>query len=139
MEYDPQAAYAVALVAGDLIKAWKWTDDEGTVRWCGIPLGVGMARLVKTSAVAGAASTITANIVDSTGAETGTAITVNCLITGTATNLNKAIPRLANDDEMIALHINGKWYGVPNYQEIDSDELQVDATDGLQTKLDICT
>ena len=123
LENDPLAAYARPLAKGDRLYAWQMVDDGETVRWVGIPITGSPVRRAKTTAAAGAATTITANLYDNDG-ETeitsglGAGITVYCTVTGSA-NLNAAIPMLENDMDIPVYNICGKWYCSWGFQKMD--------------------
>lgn len=94
-EFDPEADYTAMLSAGDMLAAWRMTDDEGNKRWVGIPLvetTKGAVHIAYCKNDAGAASTITCYL---DADETGDEILVGCSIAGTGDKyLNSAIPRL---------------------------------------------
>lgn len=70
--------------------------------------------------------------------ETGTEITVHFNISPSGSNLSDSIRRLSIGNQISIAKIDDDWWCTEGFQKIDSDQLQVDATDGLQTKLDIC-
>lgn len=112
-ENDPvEGTYAPALAAKDRIAAWQWPDDEGNLHWVGIPL-VPHPRRARTTAAAGAATTIVCNLISNEGTELtsglGSGITVNCNISGSG-NLNAAMPYLNDDDYLSVEWQAGKWY-----------------------------
>ncbi len=156
-ENDPvEGTYAAALATKDRIAAWQWTDDEGNRRWVGIPL-VPSPRRARTTAAAGAATTIACNLISNEGIELaaglGSNITVNCNISGGG-NLDSCIRRLANDDYLNVEWQAGKWYATEGFQtisdglvidtelkvNIDTDHFQFDESTPkkLQDKLDTC-
>lgn len=68
-----------------------------------------------------------------------TEITVNFPnISPSGTNLNACIRRLKDGDSIAVYLKSGSWYCLEGFQKIDSDQLQVDATNGLQTTLPEC-
>ena len=99
--------------------AWTSSDDEGTVRRVGIPVMGGFMRLAQTTAAAGAATTITCNLIGYDGNEItsglGSGITVNCRIVGGG-NLNNATPRLTDDYVLAVVNIRGEWWAVNDFQ-----------------------
>ena len=119
MENDPvEVTYAAALATKDRIACWQWLDDEGNMRWVGKPL-VSSPRRARTTAAAGAATTIACNLIDNEGSEIaaglGSGITVNCNISGGG-NLNSCIRRLDNDDYLNVEWVAGKWYASEGFQ-----------------------
>jgi len=114
-EYDPEVTYVAQLVAGDLLKAWKMTDDEGTSRWVGIPLAKsgtkGIFHKSYCKAAAGASTNITCFLdVDTTGVE----VSVACNISGGG-NLNSCIRRLADGDLLLIWDDSGTWRSVEGF------------------------
>jgi len=114
LEHDVEATYARALAIGDRIESYQFTDDEGTSRWVGIPISGGSpVRRAKTTAAAGATTTIVCNLIGNNGVEItsglGSGITVYC-DTEDSANLNSVKPRLINDEEITVYNLNGKWY-----------------------------
>jgi len=97
-----------------------------------------LIRRAKTTQAAPADTKITANLLDNDGAETTVAIDVYCDTVPTGTNLDKVIPQFPDDFEFTVYRSQGKWFCPAIFHKIDSDQLQVDATDGLQIKLDKC-
>lgn len=140
-ENDPvEGTYTPALAKGDRIAAWRWPDDESNSRWVGIPL-VPHPRRARTTAAAGAATTIVCNLIDNEGNEIaaglGSGITVNCNISGGG-NLEDCIRSLADDDYLNVEWQAGKWYATEGFQTFDTDHFQI--TGGkLQDKLFSCT
>ena len=37
-ENNPEATYVAQLAVGDRMACWQWLDDEGNLRWVGIPI-----------------------------------------------------------------------------------------------------
>jgi len=118
-EHDPAASYAAALALYDKISAWQMADDEGNNRWVGIPCEYGPRRVRATEAATGAAANITCNIMLNNGVEAGAAeLGYNIEVYGDVcggTNLNAAVPRIADDDYLMAQNIQGKWYFVTTF------------------------
>ena len=119
-ENNCSATYKEALATGDRIAAWKWTDDEGTSRWVGVPITHGSPiRMARTTAAAGATQTIVCNLAGQDGVEItsglGSGITVGCKVSGDG-NLNAAIPRLADDDDIFVVNLNGEWWCTTVFQ-----------------------
>lgn len=115
LENHPVALYTAALGLYDKINAWKTYDDEGNVRWMGMPIS-GSVRRVRTFEAAPAATNITCNLilnndVEAAEGELGYNIEVSARISGGG-NLNAAVPRLANDNYAFAQNIQGKWWFV---------------------------
>jgi hypothetical protein len=112
-ENNPEATYKEQLATFDYIAAWKMKDDEGYQRWVGVPLTGGLVRMARTTAAAGATQTISCNLISSLGTEItsglGSGITVYCKVCGGG-NLNAAIPRLADDDYIFVVNLQGTWY-----------------------------
>ena len=80
-ESYPEATYYAALAAGDLLLAWQVRDDNGNLRWIGVPFikrpvneTFGVPRSAKINAVG--ASTYTVKLLDSAGSVVGSNITV---------------------------------------------------------------
>lgn len=117
-EFDPIADYERALAIGDLIKAWRWKDDEGTMRWVGLPCGPVVRGAITTQA-APADTKITANLYKHDGTEItgglGSGIDVYCDIAGGG-NLNTAIPRLEGNQPMSVYNEGGKWWCTTIFQ-----------------------
>ncbi len=118
-ENDPQGTFVPALSLYDRIAAWKWTDDEGNVRWVGVAL-FGEVKMVRTTEAAPADTKITCNVVLNNNVEAGNGelgynIEVNAKISGSG-NLNTAVPRLANDDYGFAKNFQGVWWFVTIFQ-----------------------
>ena len=111
-ENDPEATYTDALATKDRLLAWRLTDDEGNARWVGTPIAGGQVRMARTTAAAGATTTIACNLVGQDGSEIssglGSGITVYCSVAGGG-NLNAAIPRLAENDFIYVTNLNGVW------------------------------
>jgi hypothetical protein len=121
-ENDPvEGTYVAALATKDRIAAWQMSDDEGNLRWVGIPL-VPHPRRARTTAAAGAATTIVCNLIDNEGNEIaaglGSGITVNCEVSPSG-NINDALPCFANDDYLFAEWIAGKWYYAAALGKVD--------------------
>ncbi len=152
-ELHCNATYVAALVAGDLLKAWRWTDDEGTSRWVGIPIMGGFVRQAKTKAAVGATTTISCKLVNQDDAEVGAAFTVNFRTTDSA-DMDAVWPILASGTYIFIENIAGKWWCVQTFGKLevtapltltagvlaldyDTDQFQLDET-SLQTKLNIC-
>lgn len=117
-EGDPEATYLPHLVENDLIMAYQMTDDEGAKRWVGVPFQIGNADRIRRaycSGPAGAGKTIDANLDSTSGTLLTGPATVNCNISGGA-NLNAAVPRLEDEDEILITKIGGKWYCLTVFQ-----------------------
>jgi len=119
MENDSAADHTPMLALYDRIRAWQWVDDLGETRWVGIPL-VNSNRRVKATEAAGAAPNITCNLIlndgsEATGEQLGAGIEVYGDVCG-GTDLNDAIPRIADDDELAAYWANGVWYFTTTFQ-----------------------
>jgi len=108
-EYDPEATYVAHLAAGDLIVAWKKSDDENNTRWIGLPLRQANAdrpRVAYCKNDAGAGATIVCYLdTDATGTE----ITVTCFIAQGGAALNAALPRLADGDGIMVSKVGATW------------------------------
>ena len=108
-----EADYTRGLARYDKIYAWLAADDEGNVRWVGLPIAPPV-RMFKTTESATFNDHITCNAMMYNGAEAGSLdilyeVEVYCKIcNGSA--LNEAAPRLADDDYLFAQHIRGKWW-----------------------------
>ena len=117
-----QSDYSAALAKYDLIYAFPSIDNGSTRRWVGIPC-VPSVRIVKAAADAGATKTLLCNIILANGTEAvegelGYNITVNAK-TNESANLNAAVPRIADDDELFAVNIEGKWWFDQLFQASD--------------------
>ena len=113
LENNPEATYVALLAANDRMACWQWLDDEGNLRWVGIPIeqNIGGNRKAYCKADAGAATTIVCYLdTDATGTE----ITVNCPISGGG-NLNACTRRLQNGDLIIVTNIGGTWYSTEGF------------------------
>ena len=114
LEHHVHATYARALATGCRIAAWRITDDEGTSRYIGIPIGPyyeGRVVLAKTQeAASGADLNMSVKLCDQDGNEIGSAFDVICKVTGGATHLNDVIPRFASGDPIFVTNIAGTWY-----------------------------
>jgi len=120
LEMHVVSGYTRGLARSDLILAYKMIDDEAHSRWVGYPLTPG-PRMFRTTEAATANTQIICNALVSTGNEASESadilynIEVNCRIcNGSA--LNSAIPRLANDDYLLAEHIRGEWWCTTVFQ-----------------------
>ena len=101
------------LSEGDILAAWKMTDDEGTSRWVGLPaVSGGAVRIAYCKTAAHAATSIDCYL-DTDG--TGTEITVNCSISGGG-NLNAADPRLADGDVIFVQKFGSDWWCIAPFQ-----------------------
>jgi hypothetical protein len=112
-ENDPIADYTAALGSYDRLLTWRLHDDEGNTRRVGIPMEP-VVRRVKTTEAATANEQITCNLIlrngnEAASNELGSSIEVYVNISG-GSALNAAVPRLADDDEMLAVNIAGKWW-----------------------------
>lgn len=119
LEHHTHATYARALAVGNRIAAWKMTDDENTARYVGIPIGPyneGRVMMARTQAVAGGTLSISVKLCDQDGSEIGSAFDVACKVSGSATGLNAAIPRLASGDYIFVTNIAGTWYCHQTFQ-----------------------
>ena len=120
-ENDSVADYKEALVAGDRLIVFRWEDDEGNKRLCGIPIGGGgggggsYVRRAKTQEAAPADTAISVKIVNADDTEVGAAFDVNCEIAGGG-NLNDAIPRLESGDYISIYNQGGKWFCTTVFQ-----------------------
>ncbi len=138
MAGTPPSPWYPELVPGDLIAVWTHTQDIYS-RLVGLPV-YGPTRWARTTEAATANYEITCNLYDVTGTEItsgeGSGIEVVANIVG-GTALNAAIPRLADDTDMLVHNDRGVWYFVDTFQTLNTDQLGV--TDGkLHTKLDEC-
>jgi hypothetical protein len=126
LENDPEATYKEALLVLDKIKAWQMRDDEGGVRWVGIPVSGGnQTRIAQTTQAAPADIKITANLLGNGGNEKtsglGSGIDVYCIVTPNTTTtstvkLNSAIPRLVDNQYIFVTNIQGKWWCTTIFQ-----------------------
>jgi len=67
-----------------------------------------------------------------------TEIIVNFNISPTSSNLSDCIPSL-KDGDRIEVYKNGDdWWCMDRFQKLNTDQLEADATDGLQTTLPEC-
>ena len=114
-ENNPVASYTRALAKFDRMMCWNWIDDGGTptTRLVGIPITEG-PRLVRATEAAGAATNITCNVIhndetEAASGELGYNIEVYANICGGG-NLNTAVPRIENDNYLMAECVQGKWY-----------------------------
>ena len=110
-EFDPEPTYVSHLKANDLILAWKFTDDEGNIRWIGVPFRQANAdrpRIAYCKTDAGAGTTIVCYL-DTDG--TGTEITVNCSIMN-GTDLNAAVPRLEDGGVLLVTKVGDTWWAI---------------------------
>ncbi len=80
-EAYPESTYYAALAGGDLLLAWQVSDDEGNLRWIGVPFikrpvneTFAVPRSAKINAVS--PTTFTAKLLDSDGIVVGSNITV---------------------------------------------------------------
>lgn len=114
-EFDPEATYVAHLGAGDLMLAFKKTDDENNTRWIGLPLRQANAdrpRVAYCKDDAGAAATIDCYLdTDATGTE----ITVTCLVAQGGANLNAVLPRLADGDPIMVSRVGGTWKSIMTF------------------------
>jgi hypothetical protein len=70
---------------------------------------------------------------------TGEEVDVQCpCISPDGATLDQVIRRLKDGDTLLVVKINNEWNCLEGFQKIDSDQLQVDASAGLQTKLYVC-
>lgn len=83
--------------------------------------GIGVNRRARTTAAAGAATTIVCNLYDQNGVEqlTGdeSGITVYCFVSDGSANLNAAVPRLRDNEDVIVTLLpfspsENRWYMV---------------------------
>ena len=110
-EFDPEPTYVSHLKANDLILAWKFTDDEGGIRWVGVPFRQANAdrpRLAWCKDDAGAGTTIDCYL-DADGI--GTVIEVNCSIMN-GTDLNAAVPRLEDGKVILVTKVGATWWAI---------------------------
>ena len=118
-EHNSESEYVAHLAAGDLIAAWQKKDDEGTMRWVGVPFRTGAhgagLRNAYCKTDAGEGSTIVCYLdVDGTGEE----ITVNCSISN-GSDLNAAARRLKDGDRLAVYKVGDTWYAAEGF---DTDE-----------------
>ena len=113
LENHVEGSYTRGLAKGDRMYAWRWTDDESTSRWVGMPLTPG-ARRFKLTESATANDHITCNAILNNGSEASESadilynIEVYCEIhNGDA--LNEAVPRLVSGKYIDAYNNRGKW------------------------------
>ena len=134
LENNCEAGFVAQLAANDRMACWQWMDDEGTVRWVGIPIErKGQVRRAWCKAAAPASSIITCFLdVDTTGTE----IQVYCSIIGGG-HLDDAIPRLADGYYIFVTNIGGTWFCNTVFQRINDDYLKI-VSNILLTNLDIC-
>ena len=120
LENDPVTSdYFAALGLYDKMICWQRTDDENNLRWVGIPIHTG-ARLVRLAEAVGAVTNVTCNLVLNNGVEAemdelGYNINVYARVIGDG-NLNEAIPRMEDDDYVMAENIHGKWWFTTDFQ-----------------------
>ena len=120
LENDPEATYKEMLATGDRIRAQQWRDDEGTLRWVGVPISGGFVRMARTLEAAPADTKIRANLILNNGDEAlwtslGGDLDVYCKISGGG-DLNTALPRLADDDYIFVANLQGKWWCTTIFQ-----------------------
>ncbi|KKN71365.1 hypothetical protein LCGC14_0420870, partial [marine sediment metagenome] len=118
LENNPEATYVAQLAANDRMACWQWPDDEGNLRWVGIPIeqNMGSNRKAYCKADAGAATTIVCYLdTDATGTE----ITVNCQISGGG-NLNACTRRLKDGNLIIVTNIGGTWYSTEGFDTTEN-------------------
>jgi len=108
-EFDPESTYVAHLQQGDLIAAWKKTDDESNDRWVGLPLRKDNAdrpRRAFCKNDAGSGNTIDCYLdIDGTGTE----ITVTFDIAQGGSNVNEAEPRLKDGDPITVYKDGNTW------------------------------
>jgi len=116
-EFDPEEEYVAHLAAGDLLAAWRRSDDEGNVRWVGVPFrqaNADRSRIAYCKNDAGASDEI-ACYLDTDG--TGTEVTVKCNISGGGDHyLNVAVRRLADGDPILVQKIGDDWSAQEGFQ-----------------------
>ncbi len=119
LQNNAKSIFENGLALYDRIAAWQWTDDEGNTRWVGIPIVGGMGRMARTTEAATANDHITCNLIRNDDTEQtsglGSSVEVYCKITG-GTALNAALPRLANDDYLPVMNLNGTWWSTQLFQ-----------------------
>jgi hypothetical protein len=119
IENDLLAGYTNALILHDRLIAWQAQDESGESRWMGIPLSPAVRRMITTEA-APAAQQITCNMYDNDGeTEVGSGMGFNIEVYSKSTlnaDLDEAVPRLADDLDLWAQNIAGKWWCVTLYQ-----------------------
>ncbi len=109
-EFDPESIYTAHLKVLDYLVSWQKLDDDGNLRWVGLPFRAGahgdLNRIVYCRNSAGGGTTIQCYLDSNFSATT---ITVNCFISG-GSALNAAIPRLVAGDQIIVTKIGATWY-----------------------------
>ena len=110
-ENDPVSSYTAALGLYDRIVAWEEEDDEQNKRWVGVPLVSG-PRGVRATEDAPNATSITCNLILNNNVEAGSGeLGYNIEVyNAKALNLDEALPRIKDDDDMMAENIGGKWF-----------------------------
>jgi hypothetical protein len=66
-------------------------------------------------------------------------ITVHFNISPLGANLSDCIRELKDGDRIEVYKNSGEWWCIEGFQKIDSEQLQIDATDGLKTTIPECT
>jgi len=112
LENHVEGSYTRGLARYDRLQCWRWTDNEGTSRWVGVPLTPHCRRFKCTESATGN-DHITCNAILNDGSEAGEGdilfgIEVYCEIHND-TALNEAVPRLVSGKYLEAQHIRGKW------------------------------
>lgn len=108
--------YYEPLCVGDRILGWQTFDDDGTKRWCGIPVTGNMVRTVYTQEAAQSDEFISCKLLDYKADQVGAAFDVQGLVTDNnyGTNphpcLNKCTPRIQNGATLQAINLWGWWY-----------------------------
>jgi len=119
-ESDPvDTGYYPALALYDLIWGWQKRDDEGYLRWVGIPL-MNDVRWVRVKEVTPATQNIICNMWRRDGVEAtaglGSAIEVYADL-ATGINLDDVVPQLQNGQSYPAHCVQGKWWFLQKFDQ----------------------
>jgi len=113
LENDPEATYKECLATKDRLVGFEKYDDESIARIIGVPIAGCFVRRAITTQAAPADTKITANLYDNTGTEVtsglGSGVDVYCSVIGGG-NLNAAVPRLEDNDDIFVMNWGGKWW-----------------------------
>jgi hypothetical protein len=120
-EFDPEEDLVRHLAANDLLLAFPVWDDEGDLRWIGVPFrrgahGAGV-RLAAVKDAPGASTTVDCYLDRDDWPLIATEITVTCSICG-GSALNNATPILASGDIIQVVKIGATWHCTTVFQDI---------------------
>lgn len=123
-ESDPVAGSYPALALYDLLLSWQKIDDEGYLRWVGIP-AMNDVRWVRTTEVTPATQNITCNIMHRDGGEAGAGeLGYNIEVyadLASGINLDDVVPQLKNGEWYPAHCVQGKWWFLQHFDLSNAD------------------